>query len=178
MRQWGLWGHLMAGGAGVEWYFGSTEVGVEGREKQRIWWDLETEDWRTREAIWRQTRVALDFFQKQLPFSRMQPADRLASGDAWALALPGETYAVYLRPPWATRSTELDLGPWEREYEVLWYDTRGGGELRKGAVDRISGPGPRALGAPPSDPEQDWVVLVRRIAKTASGGTSSGEERP
>ncbi len=177
MRQGGLWGHLMAGGAGVEWYFGSTEVGVEGREKQRIWWDLETEDWRTREAMWRQTRVALEFFRQQLPFSRMQPADGLASGDAWALASPGEIYAVYLRPPWATRRTELDLGPWEREYEVLWYDTRGGGELRKGAVDRISGPGPKPLGDPPSDPEQDWVVLVRRIARTANAGTSGGEER-
>ena len=177
LRQHGLWGHLMAGGAGVEWYFGSTEVGVEGREKQRIWWDLETEDWRTREAMWRQTHVALGFFRQHLPFSRMQPADGLASGDAWALAQPGEIYAVYLRPPWATRRTELDLGPWERKYEVLWYDTRRGGELRKGTLERISGPGPKPLGAPPSDPEQDWVVLVRRVSVTATGDTSGGEER-
>jgi hypothetical protein len=171
MRQRGLWGHLMAGGAGVEWYFGSTEVGVEGREKQRIWWDLETEDWRTREEMWRQTRVALDFFERHLPFARMKPADALAShADSWVLAWPGEVYAVYLRPPWATRQTELDLGPWPRGFEVLWYDTRRGGDLRKGSVERVSGPGPQALGAPPSDPERDWAVLVRRVAGAARGG--------
>jgi len=164
MRQRGLWGSLMAGGAGVEWYFGSTEVGVLGREKQRIWWDLETEDWRTREEMWRQTRVALDFFERHLPFARMRPADRLAShGDSWALASPGEVYALYLRPPGATRHTELDLGPWEREYEVLWYDTRRGGDLRKGSVERTFGPGPRVLGDPPEAPERDWAVLVRRV---------------
>ena len=179
MRQRGLWGHLMAGGAGVEWYFGSTEVGVEGREKQRIWWDLETEDWRTREEMWRQTRVALDFFQRHLPFARMEPADALAShADSWALAWPGEVYAVYLRPPWATRHTELDLGAWPREYEVFWYETRRGGDLRKGSVERISGPGPQALGAPPSDPERDWVVLVRRVRGAAQGTAGEGEVRP
>lgn len=176
MRQHGLWGHLMAGGAGVEWYFGSTEVGVDGREQQRIWWDLEAEDWRTREAMWRQTRVALDFFERHLPFGRMQPADRLASGDAWALADAGEVYAVYLRPPWSTRRTTLDLGPWDREYEVLWYDTRRGGEPRPGTVARIAGPGPQALGVPPSDPDRDWVVLVRR-ADRPEGEQKEGEAK-
>jgi hypothetical protein len=175
MRQRGLWGSLMAGGAGVEWYFGSTEVGVEGREKQRIWWDLETEDWRTREEMWRQTRVALDFFERHLPFTRMAPADRLAShGDAWALASPGEAYALYLRPAGATRHTELDLGPGEGEYDVLWYDARRGGELRKGSVERIGGPGPRALGTPPEGPEGDWAVLVRRV----SGPSGEGKRAP
>ena len=177
MRQHGLWGHLMAGGAGVEWYFGSTEVGVEGREKQRIWWDLETEDWRTRESMWRQTRVALDFFERHLPFPRMQPADRLASGDAWALAEAGEAYAVYLRPPWSTRRTTLDLGPWTREYDVLWYDTRRGGELRPGSVARIAGPGPQALGAPPADPDRDWVVLVRRADRPERDQKEGGPKR-
>ena len=177
IRQRGLWGHLMAGGAGVEWYFGSTEVGVEGREKQRIWWDLETEDWRTREEMWRQTRVALDFFHRHLPFARMEPADALVShADAWALASPGEVYAVYLRPPWATRQTELDLGPWPRDYEVLWYDTRRGGDLRKGSVEKVSGPGPKALGAPPSNPEGDWAVLVRRVPDTAMGAAGGGQQ--
>jgi hypothetical protein len=178
MRELGLWGHLMAGGAGVEWYFGSTEVGIEGREKQRTWWDLETEDWRTREEMWRQTRVALDFFERHVPFPRMQPADRLASGDAWVLAAPGDTYAVYLRPPQAARRTELDLGSWPREYEVLWYDARRGGDLQKGTVATVSGPGPKSLGAPPSDPERDWVVLVRRAAAAVTGALGSGEVRP
>jgi hypothetical protein len=176
MRQHGLWGHLMAGGAGVEWYFGSTEVGVEGREKQRVWWDLETEDWRTRSEMWRQTRIALDFFHRHLPFDGMTPADTLAShAESWALARAGEVYAVYLRPPWATRDTRLDLGPWTRDYEVLWYDPRAGGDLLRGSVERISGPGFAALGQPPSRPDADWAVLVRRLED--EGGSAAGGTR-
>jgi hypothetical protein len=158
IRKWGLWGHLMAGGAGVEWYFGSTEVGVEGREKQTIWWDLETEDWRTRQQMWDETRVALDFFRRHLPFATMQPMDSLVSGgEGWCLAKPGEVYAVYLPEG---GSVALDLGAARREYEVLWLDAKAGGPLRRGSVERVRGPGVQALGAPPVA-GRDSVALVR-----------------
>ena len=160
MRRWGLWGHLMAGGAGVEWYFGSTEVGVEGRETQRVWWDLETEDWRTRERMWRQTRVALDFFHQNLLFAEMEPADDLATGgEAWCLAKPGEVYAVFLPNGWGSG---LDLGPWEREYEVRWLDPKAGGDLQRGSVVTVRGPGVHSLGSPPGSERRDWAILVRR----------------
>jgi hypothetical protein len=160
IRKEALWGTLMGGGAGVEWYFGSTEVGIEGREKQRIWWDLETEDWRTREAMWDQTRHALEFFQLHLPFAEMTPRDELASaGDALCLAKLGEIYALYL-PRGGT--TALDLGPHEGEFDVLWYDPRAGGPLRQGSVARVRGPGWQSIGRPPIDTAVDWAVLVRR----------------
>jgi Domain of unknown function (DUF5060) len=158
IRRWGLWGHLMAGGAGVEWYFGSTEVGVEGRERQRIWWDLETEDWRTRARMWDETRVALDFFRSNLPFPEMEPMDSLVSGgEAWCLAKPGEVYAVYLPEG---GSVTLDLGAARREYEVLWLDAKTGGALWRGSVERVRGPGVQALGSPPAA-GRDFVALVR-----------------
>src|SRR5512139_1973127 len=160
IRKEALWGTLMGGGAGVEWYFGSTEVGVEDREKQRIWWDLETEDWRTREAMWDQTRHALEFFRLHLPFAEMTPRDELASADsALCLAKPGEAYALYL-PGGGT--TALDLGRHEGEFDVLWYDPRAGGPLRLGSAARVRGPGWQSIGRPPADPDQDWAVLVRR----------------
>jgi hypothetical protein len=83
----------------------------------------------------------------------------------YALAEAGEVYAVYLRPPWSTRGTTLDLGPWTCEYDVRWYDTRRAGALVPGSVARIAGPGPQALGAPQSDPDRDWVVLARRAGR-------------
>ena len=62
-----LWGNLMAGGAGVEWYFGYKYAHN----------DLNCEDWRSRENVWNQTKYALDFFNKYLSFDKMQSADGL-----------------------------------------------------------------------------------------------------
>lgn len=52
IRQQTLWGNLLAGGAGVEYYFGY----------QLPQNDLLCEDFRSRELSWRYGRIALDFF--------------------------------------------------------------------------------------------------------------------
>ncbi len=143
-----LWGNLMAGGAGVEWYFG-----YESPHN-----DLNAEDWRSRDAMWNYTRHALSFFHEYLPFWEMTPDDALASSaDAYVLARPGDTYAVYL-PSAAPTSVELEPGA----YEIRWYDPRGGGTLQSGTVDRVTGPGRHDIGRPNADREEDWVVLMRR----------------
>jgi hypothetical protein len=156
----GLWGHLMAGGAGVEWYLGSTEfISGEGAPV-RHWWDLETEDWRAHERMWDQTRHALEFFRRYLPFDEMSPDDFLATRDtAYCLARPGEVYAVYLP---SGGSSSLDLGASTVRYRIDWYDPRNGGPLRQGSIAAVEGPGVQPLGAPPTEPGRDWVVLVRR----------------
>jgi hypothetical protein len=171
VRHHALWGHLMAGGGGVEWYFGFGHPNG----------DRTCEDFRSRAEMWRQTRVALDFFATQLPFSRMWSDDglvALAPGPAAAaapapasgpmsraqpfcLADPGQIYAVYL-PPGGAEAT-LDLGSAVDEFSVSWFDPRGGGALREGNVTRIEGPGRQRLGRPPIDPMRDWVALVKRI---------------
>ena len=48
-----LWGNIMAGGAGVEWYFGYKHPHS----------DLTCQDYRTRQKMWTQCRYALEFFQ-------------------------------------------------------------------------------------------------------------------
>jgi len=156
----GLWGNLMAGGAGVEWYLGSTEFESGDETAVRRWWDLETEDWRSHERMWDQTRHALDFFRRYLAFDEMQPDDFLATRDtAFCLARPGEVYAVYI--PFGGTSG-LDLGAEAGRYRVDWYDPRNGGPLQRGSVEIVTGPGIRPLGEPPSEPGRDWVALVRR----------------
>lgn len=156
-RRFGLWGTLMAGGAGVEWYFGWQNNSPHS--------DLSAEDWRTREAMYRQTRLALEFFHEHLPFDRMEPADEAMVGHGvFALAAPGEVYAIYLPNGGATR---LDLGPRAGLYEVRWFDPRAGGPLREGSVKRVRGPGLAWTGDPPSDPHRDWLALVRRVEETA-----------
>jgi hypothetical protein len=155
----GLWANLMAGGAGVEWYLGSTEfISGEGTPV-RSWWDLETEDWRAHERMWDQTRHALEFFHRYLPFDGMEPDDFLSTRDAaYCFARPGEVYAVYI--PFGGTSS-LDLGSGAARYRVDWYDPRNGGALQQGSVAYVAGPGIQALGEPPSEPGRDWVALVR-----------------
>lgn len=144
-RQGHLWGNLMGGGSGVEWYFGY----------QFAHMDLNAEDWRSRETMWDQTRYALEFFQDHLPFHEMEPANELASAEgAYVFAKAGEAYAVYL-PKGGTTNIEAPDG----EYTVRWYDPRRGGELQEGSVATLNGAG--TVGNPPHDAKRDWVVLIR-----------------
>ena len=148
-RKEALWGNLIAGGAGAEWYFGYNFPHS----------DLTCEDWRSRENMWIQTTLALDFFREHVPYASMAPDDDLVGPTAWCLAQPGETYLVYLKNG---GSTTLDLGAATGGFSVRWFDPRNGGALQNGSVLNISGPGPKSIGTPPSEAGQDWAVLVTR----------------
>ncbi|MEZ5361132.1 MAG: DUF4038 domain-containing protein [Bryobacterales bacterium] len=143
-----LWGNLMGGGSGVEWYFGYKYDHM----------DLNAEDWRSRQIMWDQTRHALEFFQTHLPFTEMAADNALASAEgAFVLAKPSEAYAVYL-PDGGT--TNLEIG--EGDYTIGWYDPRNGGALQVGSVASVTGPGKKALGNAPGERDQDWAVLVKK----------------
>jgi len=165
-RRFGLWGTLMAGGGGVEWYFGWQNNSPTS--------DLSCEDWRTRERMYRQTKIALDFFHEHLPFHRLTPADELAVGaGVWCLAGPGEIYALYLPNGGGTR---FDLGAQPGLYEVKWFNPREGGALQDGSSKRVRGPGPAWTGWPPTDTSKDWLALVRRVPETAPAMQFPGAE--
>lgn len=150
VRYEGLWGNLMAGGGGVEWYFGYVFPHN----------DLNAEDWRSRENMWKQTKAALDFFHEYLPFWEMKAADELINDEeGYCFAKPGEIYAVYLPKG---KEVALDLEEHTGTYTVWWFNPRSGGELQNGSVGEINGSGKALLGLPPAETEQDWVALVRR----------------
>jgi len=163
VRKQALWGNLMAGGGGVEWYFGYAFPHT----------DLNCEDWRSRDHMWDLTRYALDFFQNHLPFSEMNPADALTSvtGD-YCLAKPGQVYAVYL-PNGGT--TQLNLAGAAGTFTVLWYNPRTGGGLVNGSVTMVTGGGQASLGNPPTEAGLDWAVLVR---SSAGPGDSASPSAP
>jgi len=145
-----LWGHLMAGGAGVEWYFGYKFPHN----------DLNCEDWRSREHMWELTRYALEFFHEHLPFTEMAHHDELTSvRNDYCFAKPGQIYAIYLP---AGGTTRLDLGESSATFTVRWYNPRTGGPLRSGTVGTIAGPGSVGIGHPPRDTSKDWVTLIGR----------------
>jgi hypothetical protein len=150
VRKYVLWASLMAGGGGVEWYFGFKNHNN----------DLGCEDWRSRERMWDYTRIALEFFRNYLPFAEMEPADGLTDNpDDYCLVQPGKIYAIYL--PIAS-ATKLDLTQYKESFELLWYNPRKGGELLKGSVVRVTGGKSQFIGNPPADPHLDWAVLLKR----------------
>jgi len=137
----------------VEWYFG-------GEYPHN---DLDCEDWRSRDRMWDQTRIAADFFNRYLPFADMKNADALMSGCVGhCLAKPGEIYAAYLV---SVGSPVIDFGKSEGRYSVFWLDPREGGGLQKGTVESVPGEGRQAIGRPVKDLGRDWVVLVRKYPK-------------
>lgn len=146
LRKGALWGNLMGGGAGVEWYFGY----------QGDFADCGSEDWHVAEPLWDMTKVALDFFQNYLPFWDMEPDNSLTSAtNDYCLAIPGEIYAIYL-PNGGTTDLSLLMGT----YSVKWYDPRAGGELQDGSAAELTGPGSVSVGQPPNETNSDWVVLI------------------
>lgn len=157
IRKFCLWGTLMAGGGGVEYYFGY-------KLPQN---DLVCEDFRSRDRSWDYCRIALDFFRdQQVPFWEMTNADGLVgneshANDRFCLAKENEQYLVYL-PKGGT--TELDLTSASGNFQVQWFNPREGGALLEGSVSKVSGGKTVSVGQPPADPKEDWLVIVRRSA--------------
>ena len=141
-----LWGNLLAGGAGVEWYFGA-------RSPHN---DLNLEDWRSRDAAYRWSAHARTFFHEQLPFWDMEGHNELTRDSLqYCFANPGEVYVVLT--PFGHPAT-LDLTDATGEYTVQWYDPRAGELIDHGErVDAATG---SVELVPPGG--GDWVALLRR----------------
>lgn len=157
IRDKAVWGTLMAGASGSEYYFGRNT----GQN------DREAEDWRSRESKWEDAKIGLDFFNSYLNFWEMETNDQLTTAtNDYCFAKPGEIYAIYLP---TGGSTDLDLSASTASFTVGWYNPRSGGSLLSGSVTELNGGANRNIGIPPSDQTLDWVVLV----KTADGSDTT-----
>ncbi|MEM1027291.1 MAG: DUF5060 domain-containing protein [Planctomycetota bacterium] len=159
IRKQTLWGNLMAGGGGVEYYFGW----------ELIQGDLFANDWRSRENSWRFGRIAIDFFHDHgVPFWAM------TNRNAW-IGNPGSRNGRFcLGPTDEQAATPIvvyvadgsqsvaintpNAGP--DGYRVAWFNPREGGDLQAGSVEHIAAGQEVSLGQPPADPEEDWVILL------------------
>ena len=146
-----LWGVFMAGGAGIEWYFGY----------QHPHSDLTCQDYRTRERMWDQSRYALEFFKDQaIPFWEM------ASDDAWTdnpddycFTKPGELYLIYFK-----NAGRLKLAVQEGALAYGWFNPRTG-DGRHILIDSGQTQGRKeiTLGTPG---EGDWLLVLRKTGNT------------
>ncbi len=155
IRKLTLWGSLMAGGAGVEYYFG-----YQLPEN-----DLVAQDFRSRDKSWDYCRIALDFFRdEKIPFAEMTSANALIGNTKddnakFCFAKAGELYLVYLPDG---GSTDLDLSAAKGAFTVAWFNPRAGGKLVNGSANSVEGGGSVSLGNPPADTTEDWLAIIRR----------------
>jgi hypothetical protein len=145
-----LWGNVMAGGAGLEFYFGYDHAHS----------DLTCQDFRSRDAFWDYCRYMLHFFENNpVPFWDMSNNNALSTAaDDFCLYKANDTYVVYLKNG---GTTSLNLAGASGTFNVGWYDPRNGGALQAGSVTSVTGGGTVSLGAPPNSATSDWVVLVQ-----------------
>ncbi len=152
-----LWGTLMAGGAGVEYYFGYNTGET----------DLNAEDWRSRNTKWEDAKKALNFFEQHLPYWLMNTSDNLTSSTTdYCLSKTGDIYAIYL-PNGGT--TNLNLSGTSGAFTIKWYDPRNGGNLVNGSKTEMNGGGNTSIGNPPNNATQDWVAMIK-LEEGSSGG--------
>ncbi len=155
VRQQTLWGTLMAGGAGCEYYFGY----------QFAQNDIVCEDWRSRDRSWDYCRIAIEFFhQNDVPFWEMVNRDELVGNpqhgnDKYCFAKENQVYLVYVAHG---GTTAIDLSDAEGEFQVAWYNPRSGGDLQHASVTSVSAGGSVELGPPPSETDQDWLIMLRK----------------
>ena len=156
MRSLALWGNLMGGGAGIEWYFDFADTTLE--------------DFRVAEPLWGDTRHALEFFRNHVYVNALKPLDGTTlETDDHVLRELGQTYVIY-RP---NGGGALLLVPDLEPYTVEWFDPRAGGALQESASRLvtaalvINGSFVLPTGPPPYSPDEDWVILVRKAANRA-----------
>ena len=145
-----LWGTVMAGGAGVNFYFGY----------ERDHSDLTCQDFRSRDAFWDYCRYMLEFFNKnEIPFQDMSNDNSLSTNkNSWCLAKPGDTYVIYLKNG---GTTQLDLSNVNGNFSVKWYNPRNGGNLIDSNITEVTAGSEVSLGNAPSSTSKDWVILVQ-----------------
>lgn len=156
VRKYTLWGTLMGGGGGNEYYFGYKFVEN----------DIVCQDWRSRDRSWDYCRIALDFFRDNaIPFWEMSNTDALVGNDKhddskYCFAKADEIYLVYLPNG---GSTNLNLSDATGEFTVQWFNPRTGGELEYGTRESIVAGSDLPIGSPPSSESgDDWLAVIRK----------------
>ncbi|WP_193213626.1 DUF5060 domain-containing protein [Luteolibacter marinus] len=158
-----IWGNIMAGGAGCEFYFGYNFPNS----------DLTCNDFRSRDRFWDFCRYALEFFEDHdFPFQLMKYQQDLVSGDGSdedadsnrCLAKIGDTYLIQLHDG---GNHTLDLTAASGTFTSLWFNPRTGATPVTGPM--LTGGAVVPLGDPPDSETDDWIVLV----ESTSGGSAT-----
>lgn len=149
LRRHALWGSILAGAAGVEWYFG-------GKQPHN---DLTAEDWRTRHKLWQQTNVALTFFNTHIDFWSLEANPHLVDNSQVYSANTTSNKMVLYIP--ANESVNLNLQSQKTDFILGWFDPKQGGELTYPKQNILTAGKIHSLVAPQTKQSpRDWVALL------------------
>ena len=154
IRKHALWPAFLTGGTGVEWYFGY-------RFPHN---DLNCEDFRMRENIWKLTNNALSFFRdNQIPISEMTYDEKLTDNpENLSVRLGNELFVIYL-PNGARSNVLTDQNGYQ--YSLQWFNPRQGGKPESEELKFITiKNGQASLGFPPDESNNDWLCILRKQA--------------
>lgn len=153
IRKYTLWGNLMAGGAGVEYYFGY-------KAPQN---DLVCEDLRSRDRSWDYCSYALKFFWGlDTDLNTLASANHLVGNQPgengnWCLANEDELYVIYLPEG---GDVEIDLTSADGNYNLAWYNPRTG--KARLSDTKVAG-GAKVSLKSTDESHEDWAIVLRRI---------------
>ena len=146
-----LWGNILAGGAGVEYYYGYSYENS----------DLTLQNFRTRSKMFDQSRYALEFFaNNSIPFWDMSNSNSLLSSLYPNRCLAQSNGNVILIQLVNGGSETVDLFG-QNSYSVQWFDPFLGGNLT--STGSLSTGNNIPLNPPYPSARGDWVVLLRRV---------------
>jgi hypothetical protein len=147
-----LWGTLLAGGWGVEYYFGY-------KLPQS---DLDCQDYRSRDRSWDYGRILLEFFRENtIPFWDMTNANALIGNhkndnSKFCFAKAGGLYLVYLPNG---GDAHIDLAGASGTFSIRWFNPREGGAPKAHGNATLDGGSTRTLTAPSAD---DWLAVIAK----------------
>jgi hypothetical protein len=145
-----LWGTLLAGGWGVEYYFGY-------KLPQS---DLDCQDYRSRDKSWDYGRILLEFFREnRIPFWDMTNANALIGNhkndnSRFCFAKAAGLYLAYLPNG---GDTHIDLAGASGTFSLRWFNPREGGAPKAYGKATLDGGSTRTLTAPSAD---DWLAVI------------------
>ncbi|WP_419190182.1 DUF5060 domain-containing protein [Saltatorellus ferox] len=155
MRKEVLYDVLFSNG-GIEWYAGYHTLPLGG--------DVKMENFRTRESLFRFSRIAREFLEEHVDFQALVPMDHIVTtateqfGGAEAMGLPGNDVVIFL--PDALDAPSLSLLNLHGTFRVRWFDPRTGEEVAQGPT--LEGGQTQPLQVMVSQPELDWIVFLDR----------------
>ena len=144
-----FWEVVTAGGEGFMVYFGYGTGTC----------DIANEDFRNRDTMWTQLVTGIELFklkQVNVNLPKMKNHDELGNGHI--LALPNETYIIYLD----NETANLDLSGNLDSFEIRWLNPVDGGGLQIGTISEVTGGGMVDLGEPKFSSNEKVVLITKK----------------
>ena len=162
MRKRVLYDVLFSNG-NIEWYCGYHSLPLGG--------DVRLENFRTREDMWKYSRIAREFLQENFDLAEIRLGDHLVDmedpeyGRAEVVLQPNEKMAIFVSKglsPLSLTGPTVDMVNLSGTYSVKWISPRTGEVVAQGPNVTQSST-PVTLDVPVTEFYEDWIILLERL---------------